>query len=726
MPKIKTNESDFTCYEIFIFQIIFSNCYRAKFIYLPYGLKTSTILKKFQYIIQSLFCQPKKLLFNADKLFSDQDSPVSNTLNSAFLICLSGEDHPLFSKAREALQKKYEDKALQDLAQFYIRRIADIKNEIFVAKKSGGDIQNDLRDLETYLKGSPSIRDGMFHEKVWQLFFPEGVGVFGNHHHYADNLRNSRTVEIKKENATPITEPASEMLFTSNVLLSIPNKNTNIDALNYDDDLKTALKKASSEPQLYWFDHPVQIGVAPGANEILYGLTKLDKSMEAERKRGNLINEKVKCLLSVSVTHKGLHHIAKQYIRRELQQHGHLKNLEVFVFTEKDTELLIEDVFLRLVEQDQTSEDARKLLRVFGVDGEYGRHYSFLKAIAAVWNVFIDPKIKATFKIDLDQVFAQKELVEESGASALEHFKTALWGATGIVKNGEEIELGMIAGALVNEKDIHKGLYTPDVRFPEKIPDKEAGIFFSKMLMALSTEGEMMTRYGKHTGMDGKTKCIERIHVTGGTNGILVDALRKHRPFTPSFIGRAEDQCYILSVLGDKNKPRLAYLHKDGLIMRHDKEAFAQEALRFAKFGNIVGDYIRTLYFTEYAKAISDDIGSLKEIVNPFTGCFISRIPVTVCMLRFAVKGASFYEEGKNDLGHRFFTENANRIEKAIIFSGGDNSRLKEQEKTERRGWNLFYDVLEKMESLIEKQDPSAINAMDKAKKIIDNCRIKA
>ena len=44
---------------------------------------------------------------------------------------------------------------------------------------------------------------------------------------------------------------------------------------------------------------------------------------------------------------------------------------------------------------------------VFGVDGAYGRHYTFLKAIAALWQVLIDPGVRGTFKIDLDQVFPQ-------------------------------------------------------------------------------------------------------------------------------------------------------------------------------------------------------------------------------------------------------------------------------------------------------------------------------
>ena len=53
-----------------------------------------------------------------------------------------------------------------------------------------------------------------------------------------------------------------------------------------------------------------------------------------------------------------------------------------------------------------------------------------------------------------------EELIEQTGASAFEHFQTPLWGATGQDAEGQPIELGMIAGALVNQRDIHKGVST--------------------------------------------------------------------------------------------------------------------------------------------------------------------------------------------------------------------------------------------------------------------------
>ena len=160
------------------------------------------------------------------------------------------------------------------------------------------------------------------------------------------------------------------------------------------------------------------------------------------------------------------------------------------------------------------------------------------------------------------------------------------------------------------------------------------------------------------------------MHVTGGTNGILVDALRRHRPFTPSFVGRAQDQAYLLSVLGvrhaalgDRPGPRLAYAHAAGLIMRHDKDAFAGEAMAAAEAGKLIGDDVRILQFSALARSMAGsaagqttDAGwqaarAVKAILDPFTGCFVSRLPVTVVMLRFALRLAQAFDDGRGTLG---------------------------------------------------------------------------
>jgi hypothetical protein len=281
----------------------------------------------------------------------------------------------------------------------------------------------------------------------------------------------------------------------------------------------------------------------------------------------------------------------------------------------------------------------------------------------------------------------------------------------------------MLAGALVNESDIEQSLFTPDVAFPDRALTPDEHIFFSQLPQALSTEAEMMTRYNS-MGLDGVDTCIQRIHVTGGTNGILVDSLRRHRLFTPSFIGRAEDQAYILSDYPNPS-PNLAYVHKDGLIMRHDKEAFAQVAIKSAHVGKLIGDYIRLLYFTEYARVLSDDIAPIKEKFYPFTGCFISYIPVTVTFLRFALKAASFFSSRSTVEGLEFVRLGAQRISQALNFCKGMNSQLAMKFNIERDGWNLYYDTLDSLEDGIDSGDKFALALRNRAINIIQDCEIQ-
>jgi hypothetical protein len=373
--------------------------------------------------------------------------------------------------------------------------------------------------------------------------------------------------------------------------------------------------------------------------------------------------------------------------------------------------------------------DVEPLRRVFGVDGEYGRHYSFLKALSVLWHVLVDQRIRATFKIDLDQVFPQEQLVAEGGGSAFEHFQSPLWGSCGRDATGDEVELGMLAGALVNEKDIARGLFTPDVTRPSGIPAGEAVAFFNRLPMALSTEAEMMTRYaGGDESPDGRRTCLHRIHVTGGTNGVLVDALRRHRPFTPTFIGRAEDQAYLLSVLFAGSVP-LRYVHSAGLIMRHDKEAFAGPAIEAAKVGRFVGDLVRTLYFSHYVRALPWPDDQIKEAIDPFTGCFASYIPTTLVALRLALRVGELLAQGDAKAGveaRELMELAADRLAPLIEWLRETPRGLAMELADQRDGWDVFYDLLDALEKALSQDDPTALALRDSARRVVQACRIEA
>lgn len=656
---------------------------------------------------------------------STEASDIAKTLNSAFLISIAGDGHPLYGKAQEYLKNMLHTPTWKDVAEFYTQGIAIVQNEIKNTCNNDPEFADRLRTLFEWMsKKENVINKYEAVENIWTVFFPEGVGVKSHHKEFIEKLRTKRTVTIRQLSPLPISDPFHQILFTSNVLLTIPPASKSFEEFQFSKILAQKLNETIHEDQLYWYDHPIQIGVEPEKNEALYGLRGLDDAVGYEHDRGKLgDNENLTCVLSVSVTHRGLQKIAKTYLEEEFARSGGLKNVDVFVFTEADTNEIINEVLVPAAVRYLQNDNAKDLLAVFGVDGEYGRHYSFLKAIAAFWNIFIQPDIKATFKIDLDQVFPQDKLVKESGATAFEHLKSPLWGATGTDPSGHPVELGMIAGTLVNQKDIEKSIFTPDVPFPHRDLTPDEHIFFSPLPQALSTEAEMLTRYNG-AAIDGIKKCIQRIHVTGGTVGIRVDSLFKYRPFTPSFIGRAEDQAYILSVL-NKEGTRLGYAHECGLIMRHDKETFAQESIESAYIGKLLGDYIRILYFSAYARALDGNTKKIKDMLDPFTGCFISKIPSTVVHLRFTLKASSFFTAGKGKQGLDFINAGVRRISKALDFVKGEHGQLKEQYTKECLGWDLFFDTLTAVEKAIELEDAFALDLCDKAKGIVEKCLIR-
>ena len=656
------------------------------------------------------------------------EAEIARNLNAAFLIVLSGSQNSLFEQADEYLETMKGDKKWAESATFYsegVRRIIGEISEACLADKSYQDAFDEAAQWST--RSGTSWGDDA-RKKVWRLFFPEGVTCLGDYEKRISELRKKRCVCITKLNQNPVDEPARQILFMSNLLITVPDDGEDLDALPYGDHILRDLKHIAQEKQKYWFDHPIQIGVKNEQNEAIYGLRGLNNAIAFEKARGVVRpDDKVTCLLSVSVTHDGLHRVVKDYLGEVYAGTDPFTHLDLHLFSEIDTKRILDHIILPGAEKYLGISDNEPIRRVFGVDGEYGRHYSFLKAISAFWQVLVDPKVKGSFKLDLDQVFDEEALVEETGQSALEHFITPLWGAEGTETGGRAVELGMMAGALVNERDMGHGLFTPDVSIPKSVPEGEAVIFYSPLPMALSTRAEMMTRYDNDI-LDGVETCIQRIHVTGGTSAALIDSIRSHRPFTPTFIGRAEDQAYILCCLFNNPDKNLRYLHKPGLIMRHDKEAFAGQAIEGAKLGKYMGDLVRTLYFSYYARALPWPVKQTKHIIDPFTGCFVSKVPFTVVYLRLALKLAGFFapdDQVKKEEGLKLLVLSASRLEGLIRDLSNTPDPLSARYQEEKEGWDIFYDVLDRIEEGLSKGDDFAMELKRKTRELVSDCLIQ-
>jgi hypothetical protein len=649
---------------------------------------------------------PSLPLFHAGRWLADDAEPTARVA-AAFLITAAGEELPDYARAQRILEQPPAEAA--DVAAFYREALDLIESELDDALDRHPHLAAEW-DAAAQGLASASTADEAA-EAIWRAFFPQAVGMRHHENTHVSALRHRRTIEIERLALDPITDTAAEVLFTSNVLLTVPDDSTDVESLPYPAELRAAIRAAAEEPQRYWFDHPIQVGVEPAANELLYGLRGLDAAIAAEPEPA-----RVTCLLSVSVTHDGLAHIAREYVEAELARDGDLQYLDVVVVTEDETRRLVDEVLLPAL-SDPTEETAAGLRRVVGVDGRYGRHYSFLKAVAALWQVTVTPQVRATFKIDLDQVFPQAELKAETGKTMFEHLRTPLWGATARSGDGEELELGMLAGALVNERDIGRGLFTPDVPIPDRLPALDEHVFFSALPQSISTRAEMMERYDG-AAIDGRTRALERVHVTGGTNGIRIDALRAHRPFTPTWVGRAEDQAYLLSALGQA-EPRLAYAHAAGLIMRHDKEAFAGQSMEAARIGKLIGDDVRILVFSAYVTALARtgiDEAESHLLLDPFTGCFASATPQTLVALRVALRTLRLFTSGQHDDARQYATSAAQRVTEALA-TDGDPRMVQLALAEERQAWNAYYDAIDALED--GGQELAA-----RARGILDDCRV--
>ena len=266
-------------------------------------------------------------------------------------------------------------------------------------------------------------------------------------------------------------------------------------------------------------------------------------------------------------------------------------------------------------------------------------------------------------------------------------------GRTGAADaDGAPVELDMIAGALVNEKDISCGLFTPDVTCAPREPLGPERLFWSRLPQALSTEAEMTARYGRPP-LDGRTGCLQRVHVTGGTNGILIDALCRRQVLSrrPSSAGPRTRPISCPRSGEERGRAWPTSIARGSSCVT--TEIFAGEAVRAARAGKAVGDIVRVLQFSAYARALGGT-EALKRRLDPFTGCFISRIPRAVALLRFALEAAAELKTGPPGVGAEFVRTGAVRMRDELAFTDDPAGGLERRLAGEREGWAAFYEAL--------------------------------
>jgi len=535
----------------------------------------------------------------------------------------------------------------------------DIENILLCKKAENKQFNQVIKLIEQKVccEISDEVTDKLAKGDLGDLYFEENKIAINDES--INKISELRSVDNLELNESHITNSYKQVVITSNILLTLPK-----DYDNFQFTSKSLIDM--NEQQENWYDHPIPLDIDDKSNEIIYGLTNLSKSIKMET------DEIVMVILSVSVTHKSLNLIAKEYIQSKLYDKD-VSNLDIYIFTEDECNQLTKTL-------DSNDKDLQSTL---GVCGRYGRHYSFLKAITPLFKQVVNNDVTATFKIDLDQVFPQKELKKATGKYAFENFMSKKWGARGTDSIGRSIKLSMAAGGLVNESDIDDYLFIPDVKKPKDNLNIEQLFFNSSRPQYVSTVGEICKQYAS------ENECIIRYHVTGGVNGILVDDLVRFRPFTPSFFTRAEDQGYLLSVINKEvDGEYMRCAHLDKFVMRHDKEAFLSEDLKHFEIPKSVGDFERMLIFSHYSYDILGCGDLIKQELFPFTGSFVLRRPYTSLLLRLLTRLLSLSETDGNVFLQSFIpriTELINNI---------DNSVLRNTYVKEKDAYDRYYDML--------------------------------
>lgn len=599
---------------------------------------------------------------------------------AALLVALCGPRHPRYEDAVALLWGDGDDVRL-----FFANARDRVHRELAAAVETYPELYDSVAVAAGVDSGGEETHG---FDLVWDVLFPEGSGLAQDWEGAVARLRRRRRVEVTEMNRNPISDPVREVLFTSNLLLGPGD---------------------SPGPPDHWYDHPVPLD-DPCDGELAHGLRELDIAVAFELARHPGWRGPATLVLSVSSTHDGFGDRGRALVEQVIADIGPLENLRVLAFDETTTRQLWDEVIVALPAPGKGPvHDAETIAPVFGVSGPYGRHYSFLKAIAALWSVCIDGGVKATFKIDLDQSFPQSKLVAETGQSAFEHLTTRRWGARGRAATGETVDLVMIAGGLVNQSDIDRSVFTPDI---ERVPpgsSPEHTVFFSRLPQVLSTEAEIVSRYDT-AAVDGVASAQERIHVTGGTSGILVAGLRRWRLFTPSVFGRAEDQAYLVSGLGGRSRP--AYVHEPGLVMSHDKARLIPSVIRRGAGSKHIGDLLRTRLFSKYVTA------DHKRLLDPFTGCFVSRLPVTVTTLRFVMRALD--PDQAPAAAGAYVAEGVHRLQEV----DGLVTDLDDIVGWEREQWDVFYDSLDAIEGGLGGGEQWAVTIRAAARRIVAQAEI--
>ncbi len=272
-------------------------------------------LHDFQEVLRTQILHNETVL---ECLQSDRDSYLSHDatlaqISYSFLILLSGSENPFYKKTIKIWEKWQQTDTYADIISFYNVGLKLISQEL-------------NRSIEQHpgfaeqLKQAASSVGGETNESVFDILFPLGTDARKpeSYQQEIETIRKTRIVKNIRVNPHPIKKPVQEILFTSNVLLTIPTIDHSV-SLDLPDSIKKHLAAINAEDQKYWYDHPTPVGVSADQNEILYGLRGLDSKKNPYPK--NSYKSYYQCLPHTKSYSPWLKNILISCLKRAIKHH---------------------------------------------------------------------------------------------------------------------------------------------------------------------------------------------------------------------------------------------------------------------------------------------------------------------------------------------------------------------------------------------------------------------
>ena len=153
----------------------------------------------------------------ADEVYTAQN------LNATFLIAVAGPQHPAAERANALLDRMADSAEWGAVAGFYRNGIERVGCEIEAECGRDPIMADRLRELAQWVSTADNLRKtDETQEKLWSVFFPEATGIRSDRQLHVERLRRKRRVDVAELNSNPIRDPVRQVLFTSNVLLTVP------------------------------------------------------------------------------------------------------------------------------------------------------------------------------------------------------------------------------------------------------------------------------------------------------------------------------------------------------------------------------------------------------------------------------------------------------------------------------------------------------------------------